>query len=699
MKKFNQPDANTLEWRGFNEILKIEAWGPDGLRVRAVKNRDFIQSDWALLPAGDTDITTKPVIQIFDSAQDKDENQNLAARITNGKITASVSSAGKITFTDSGGKLLLEEYVRSLRETGGLTSSLRLDAREYKGSPYGNFRLTQRFESDRTEKLYGMGQYQQDFLNIKGCTLELAQRNSQASVPFLVSDKGYALLWNNPAVGKAVLGLNMTEFSAESSAGFDYWITAGGNFAKLLENYTAVTGRPPMMPDYAAGFWQCKLRYQTQEELLNVAREYKRRGLPLSVIVIDFFHWTRQGDWKFDKRYWPDPAAMNKELEDMGVKLVVSVWPTVEVKSENYNEMLESGYLIQTERGANVTMGFGERATFYDVTNPAARDYVWSKIKTNYYDYGIKNFWLDVAEPEYLTYDFDNYRYYSGTALETGNIYPLMYAKNFYDGLKNSGEKDIISLIRCAWAGSQRYGALVWSGDIHSNFESMRSQFAAGLNMGLSGIPWWTTDIGGFQGADISDPGFKELLIRWFQYGTFCPVMRLHGFRKPIQRPIGADGGGMQGSGAANEVWSFGEDTLAILKKYLILREKLRPYIMAQMKQAHEKGSPIIRPLFYDFPDDLRCWNAEDQYMFGPDIMVAPVMYAGVTNRKVYLPASCNWTRLDIETAVSDTMSKGAGRPADRCIPAGELFNGGAIIYASAQIDDIPVYVREGALL
>lgn len=255
------------------------------------------------------------------------------------------------------------------------------------------------------------------------------------------------------------------------------------------------------MPEFGLGFWQCKLRYQTQDELLEVARECKRRGLPIDVIVVDFFHWPKQGEWKFDPLYWPDPDAMVKELKEMGIELMVSIWPTVDKTCENYEEMLEKGYLIRTERGFRVGLDFQGATIHYDATNPGAREYVWEKVKKNYYDKGIKIFWLDEAEPEYTVYDFDNYRYYLGSNLRIGNLYPREYAKGFYEGMAREGQKNIVNLLRCAWAGSQKYGALVWSGDIASSFDSMRNQLTAGLNMGIAGIPWWTTDIAGFHGG------------------------------------------------------------------------------------------------------------------------------------------------------------------------------------------------------
>ncbi|MFD2877153.1 TIM-barrel domain-containing protein [Paenibacillus rhizoplanae] len=198
-----------------------------------------------------------------------------------------------------------------------------------------------RLEADPLEKLYGMGQYQHSFLNLKGCSLELTHRNSQISIPFVLSSAGYGFLWHNPAIGQAHFSLNVTEWTAPSTKQLDYWITAGDSPAEIEEAYAKATGTVPMMPDYGMGFWQCKLRYRTQEELLEVAREHKRRGLPIDVIVIDFFHWTNQGDWRFDPEYWPDPEAMVQELQALGIELMVSVWPTVQTESENYKEMLE----------------------------------------------------------------------------------------------------------------------------------------------------------------------------------------------------------------------------------------------------------------------------------------------------------------------------------------------------------------------
>lgn len=653
---------NRLVFHYDAETVWIEPWGTNALRIRATKESQMPDEDWALSGRG--------------ADQGRSEYMEKGASLTNGKIRAEITKLGKIMVYNSDGKLLLEEYSRNRRDVlDPKCSAIEVEAREFKPIPGGDYHLTMRFESlDKDEKIYGMGQYQQPYLNLKGLDLELAHRNSQASVPFAVSSLGYGFLWNNPGVGRAVFGKNIMSFEAYSTKALDYWIVAGDTPAEIEEAYASVTGTVPMMPEYGLGFWQCKLRYQTQEELLQVAREYKRRNLPIDLIVIDFFHWPKQGEWKFDPIYWPDPDAMVQELKEMGIELMVSVWPTVDKTCENYEEMLEKGYLIRTERGFRVGLDFQGATIHFDATNPQARQYVWEKAKKNYYEKGIRTFWLDEAEPEYSVYDFDNYRYYRGTNLQIGNTYPVDYARAFYEGMEQEGQQDIVNLLRCAWAGSQRYGALVWSGDIASSFESMRNQLAAGLNMGLAGIPWWTTDIGGFHGGNPEDPAFRELFARWFEWGAFCPVMRLHGDREPRQPQYGTTGGASCCSGAANEVWSYGEEIYDICKRYMELREQLRPYTREIMAEAHEKGTPVMRTLFYMYPQDSNCWEIEDEYFYGPDILVAPILRAGERSRSVYLPEGETWIEYGTR----------------------KEYAGGQRVDAEAPLEVIPVFFRKG---
>jgi alpha-D-xyloside xylohydrolase len=679
--KFTQK-GKRLICRSGSETIWIEPWGENSLRVRMTKEAAMDANDWALIDipaATDAEIIIEEVELVEPWIEEADRANRTVkvqvASIQNGEIIASFNAEGWLSFKNSHGKILTEEYWRTRDRIDRYCVPLRIEAREMKPiTGTSDYSLTLRFEAYEDEKIFGLGQYQEKVLNKKGATLELAHRNTQASVPFMLSSRGYGFLWNNPAIGTVTFGTNRTEWSAESTKKLDYFITAGNTPAQIEEQYAKAVGKVPMMPEYGMGFWQCKLRYRTQEELLSVAREYKRRGIPLDVIVIDFFHWTKQGDFKFEPRDWPDPDAMIAELKELGIEAMVSIWPTVDSRSENYGKMAAEGYLISADRGMNINMNWMGETVFFDATHPGARDYVWQVSKKNYYDKGVRMFWLDEAEPEFGPYDFDNYRYYQGPALQCSNIYPAMFAKGYYDGMVEAGEKNVCNLVRAAWAGSQRYGALIWSGDISSTFRAMREQLQVGLNMGIAGIPWWTTDIGGFFGGHVKDVNFQELLIRWFAFGAFSPVFRLHGFRVPKIEPQQAviDGVTQMATGSDNEIWSFGEENYEIMKSYIEMRERLRPYIRSCMKEAHEKGTPVMRTMFYEFPDDMDCWNSESQYMFGPDILVAPIFELGQRSREVYLPKNQLW-----KNARTD-----------------EIVEGGQVVSVEAPVREIPLFVR-----
>lgn len=660
-------DGSSLVWRGDGETLVVEPWGHDSLRVRAALKSGVLDTDWALLPQAPTDARI--------------EIDGTTARIVNGRLTAVLDATApfqeilghrifrcSVAFYDQHGTLLLREL-----GTGG---SLNLQARALRPILGGDLQITAAFDTDPAEKLYGMGQYQQHVMDLKGCTLELAHRNSQASVPFVLSSAGYGFLWHNPAIGRATFATNRTEWFAESAQQLDYWVTAGDTPAQITAAYADATGHAPMMPEHGLGFWQCKLRYWNAEQLLDVAREHHRRGLPLDVIVADFFHWPQMGDFRFEDEFWPDPSAMVAELNEMGVELMVSVWPQISTASENYDELRRRNLLVRAERGPDVHMSFEGPSAFLDVTDPAARAFVWEKCRDNYLAHGISTFWLDEAEPEYGIYDFDNYRYHLGPNVQVGNLYPQLFARAFHDGLQAAGTEQVVNLVRCAWAGSQRYGALVWSGDIHSTFESLQRQITAGIHMGVAGIPWFTTDIGGFHQGDATDPAFHELLIRWFQFGAFCPVMRLHGDRLPYEDVTAADGSRRLRSGGPNELWSYGEAVYEVLARYVHLREALRPYTRTVMAQAHTDGQPVLRGLFHEFPHDAASWDARDEYLYGPDLLVAPVVHAGATQREVYLPAGARWTSLT----------------------TGEVHDGGQTVTVDAPLSVIPVFARDSAL-
>ncbi|MBQ8185699.1 MAG: family 31 glucosidase [Clostridia bacterium] len=633
------------------ETLRIEAWGR-GLRVCAVPFGQIPEEPWALDPAEPQNVIV-----------DTDSNP---VYIENSGIRCTVRG-NRLVFTQ-GDKLLLEEQAN----IGHLGKAPR-QYRSILGSDA--FEATVRFRAFDGEKIHGMGQYRDARYDLKGCTLELAHRNSQISIPFFLSSRGYGFLWNNPAFGTATFAANLTEWKAASTKKIDYWVCAADTPAQIMEKYTEVTGRPTELPESLMGLWQCKLRYRTQEELLEVAREYHRRGIKLDVIVIDFFHWNYQGDWDFDPEYWPDPQAMVDELKSYGTRLMVSVWPTVDERCKNFREYNRNGYLVASDRGFSFTFSFMGCEHFLDATNPGAQKMAAGILKKNYGKYGIDMFWLDVAEPEYSIYDRDIYRYHLGPSVQVGNIYPRMLSQAVYEGLKEDGTKDILNLVRCAWVGSPKYGALVWSGDIDCSFDQMKRQIANGINMGTAGIPYWISDTGGFEGGNINDPKFRELIARWYQWAVFTPVLRMHGDRQPHPAPLveGTDhGGGFCFSGAPNELWSYGDENYAIFVKYLGIREGLKEYIKKTAKESEATGIPMIRGMFLEFPDDKQAWEVEDQYMFGSEYLVAPVTEYGARERSVYLPAG-RWEAMD---------------------GSGILESKGDTVTAAAPIDYMPVYKR-----
>lgn len=634
------------------ETVRIIPWGENAVRVLGFLQEEKPVENWAL---------SEPHHENAHFSVSDD-----AGEVTVGKICARIDKEGHLVIRNHHGEILLEEYC--------CPGFLGIKAREWKFSSKGDYELYVRFAPDPDEKIYGMGQYQQEFLNLKGCDIELAHRNSQESIPFYLSSRGYGFLWNNPGIGRVFFAKNGTTWHMESAVCMDYWITAGDTPREIEYSYTSVTGRVPMMPEYAMGFWQSKCRYRTQEELLEVAREYKRRGLPLDVIVIDFFHWKLQGDWSFDSQYWPDPKAMCDELKQLGVEVMVSFWPTVDQRCSRYAEMEEKGFLMQMERGPRVSIHYMCDAVYYDAFNPEARKYVWKAIKENYFDAGIQHFWLDQAECDCPRYEFDVYRFQKGRALQILNYYPVEHMKGFYEGLRAAGQKTPVLLSRSAWCGAQKYGVLMWSGDIISSFQSFRRQLCAGLNTAIAGIPWWTTDIGGFYGARYDDPDFHELLQRWGAFGAFSPVMRMHAVREPVT-PTMEGNPDVYGSGADNEVWSFGEETYEICKKYLFLRAKMKPYIQKLMKQASEFGEPVIRPMFYEFPEQENLYTLQEQYMFGSDILVAPVLYAGAEEITVVLPEKHTWVY---------AWSR-------------EEFAGGQKVTVETPRDIIPVFIKKGS--
>jgi alpha-D-xyloside xylohydrolase len=644
---------NRIMYQKRDELTVIEPYGENCLRCRSTRNSVISEEAWTLLPP-----STEDACVVTGNAE--------KATIANGDISATIDIgtpwSGKIlTFSRKGTQIL-----RNKNEGDAVNQFVHVEGDHYSTKVI--------FYANEGEHFYGLGQEQEDAFDRKGSVCDLVHYNTKSVIPYFYSSLGYGFLWNNPSPGRCETTRNHTLWCADSAYQADYLIFAGDTPAKVMKIYCDLTGYVPKFPQWASGFWQCKLRYEDQEDLLSVAREYKQRGIPISAVVIDFFHWTEQGEWKFDPKYWPDPEGMCAELKKMGIKPIVSIWPTINPKSENFAEMNDSDMLVRTENGQFGTFSFYGQQTFIDATNPETGRFVWNIVKKNYFDKGIHSFWLDEAEPEVHPQQFGHLRFFLGNGAQTALLYPYYYAKMFYDGLREAGEDEIILLTRAAYIGSQKYGAAVWNGDIPSTWTALRQSVTSGLSMGICGIPWWTSDIGGFYGADIESDDFRELIVRWFQFGLFSPIMRLHGARNKLKDQVKRNPDIIEPSGGPNEIWRFGDKAYGIIKGLIETRERMRPYIDHYLDISSKTGAPIMRPMFFDFYNDPVCYTMEDQYMFGADVLFAPILNRGQTAREVYLPEG-NWVNIN-----------------DR-----RVYEGKRTLSVRAELDQYIAFVKEGS--
>jgi len=557
---------------------------------------------------------------------------------------------GGITYFDHDGKKLFNEASRKLTPTsvnGEDTYRAESFINIY-GSPEG---------------LYGLGQHQAGVWNYRGESVDISQDNSNISVPLLVSSKGYGVFWNNASRSRFNNRFaNYLYISSEVADVVDYYFLYGPELDQVIAGYRALTGDAPLFGKWAYGFWQCKNRYKSQEEILGVARKYRELHLPVDNIVQDWFWWNRKGEHVFNKNY-PDPKGMVDELHKEHFHLMISVWPFFEPGSVVYDEMDKRGWFIDKFKFAKPPYHTNGMAV-YDATNPEARKYYWALMNKGLFSLGIDAWWLDTTEPETEGQE-ENIQLHHKLAIGSGDryvsLFPLMTTGAVYDGQRGaSNQKRVFILSRSAFAGSQRNSVAAWSGDINSDFLSLRRQIPAGLNYSLSGLPYWTTDIGGFVAGDPDDPAYRELFVRWFEYGTFCPIFRVHGTRKTDQ----------------NELWSYGPDVQKILVNLDRLRYRLLPYIYSLAWKTTSSAYTLMRPLVMDFRDDARAENIGDQFMFGTAFLVSPVTEPQAATRSVYLPRA-RWY---------DFWS-------------GSSTDGGRLLDAAAPLDRMPIYVRAGSIV
>ncbi len=540
------------------------------------------------------------------------------------------------------------------------------------------------------EALYGLGSHEEGMFNLRGQHQYLYQQNLKVAVPVVVSTRGYGVFldcaslvaFHDDAFGSYLWGDVVEEL--------DYYVMAGSSFDEVVAEFRALTGEASMLPRWAFGYLQSKERYECQEDLLDVAREYRRRGLPLDCVVLDWKSWTGEawGQKTLDPARFPDPDAMTRELHALDVRVMVSIWPTMRPGGDDWRELANRGQLL------------GNQAT-YNAFDPDARATYWCQADRGLFSHGIDAWWSDCTEPfeadwtgavkpepeERLRINTGEAKRFLDPALI--NAYSLVHAQAMYDGQRSTGVgKRVLNLTRSAFPGQQRYGTVTWSGDVSASWDTLRRQIADGLSFCSTGMPYWTTDVGGYFVArrpdlwfwagdfddGVADPGYRELYLRWFQYAAWLPMLRSHGTDTP------------------REIWRFGdpgEPVYDALVSALRLRYRLLPYIYSLAGWTTQRAYTMLRSLPFDFAEDARTHAVADEFMFGPAFLVCPVttpmghepggrgLHGVPRTRHVYLPAGAEWFDL-----ASD-----------------ERLTGGREVEAAASLERIPVFVRAGSIV
>jgi len=673
--------------------LKLEVWSDEIIRVIYTPGEKYSERK-SLVVLPESKLATKW------SLEDKHDELFL----TTPKIKVRVLPiTGAVAFFDSAGRLLLQEPA----------SARQMTRAKIRGEDV--FSAQQNFLFSAHEAVYGLGQFQNGYLNYRGKMLLLAQINATAVNPFLVSTKGYGILWDNYSKtifndGQAGAdGSSTGYFRSEVADQIDYYFIYGPELDNVVSGYRYLTGPAPMFPKWAYGYFQSKERYKSFDELIEVVQEYRKRRIPLDTIVQDWMYWGKLG-WnplKFDESGpFQDPANRIREIHELNAHIIISIWPNFTAKSEVHSEMQAAGHLYHQ---APLTMEILDRSHIYDAYNQEAREIYWKHLKKNIFDKGMDGFWMDATEPETGRAVFQSLAEWFqapslsattepdrglsptqrkadkvikelktndlGTMARYLNTYSLMTTGGVYQNWrKSNSDKRVYILTRSTFAGQQRNAAATWSGDIFGRWPVFRKQIAAGINFCMAGVPYWTTDIGGFfteksllaRTRRYQDPAYRELYVRWFQFGAFSPIFRSHGTNIP------------------REVWRFGEpgevsyDTLV---KFDNLRYRLMPYIYSMAWKVTSQGYTIMRGLAMDFQGDPEVYNIADQFMFGPALLVCPVVEPNKDrpdpSRQVYLPAAAGW--YDFWT--------------------GKKFEAGKTVRAPAPMDIMPLFVKAGSII
>lgn len=627
---------------------------------------------------------------------------------TSGNIVRAVSSrmevtmdlgSGKIQFNDlKGGRLLAEkdygaqfipvQFVQRIRQQvpppapTGVTPTQSSPGQDTPGTTRPGMRMiventneiSQSFILDEDEYIYGLGQHQNGKMNQRGQRLVLEQNNMEIAIPYFTSVKGYGVYWDTYSITTFDDTPMGTSFKSEAGEAIDYYFLYGGDGDGTIALMRELTGAAKLAPLWTFGFWQCKERYKSSEEVVEVVQKYRDLGVPLDAIVQDWKYWGEEPNtWNslgFNNPAFAGYEKMFADLKKLNAKMMISVWPSVGEVTDIYRDLQAMGALYPMQTSPR-------EAKVYDIWNKQAQDLFWSYMNKNMFQPGMSAWWLDGPEPEFYNTtpsDF-NQPTGAGTALRNvRNTYPLFVSKGVYENQrKTTSDKRVYILTRSAFAGLQRYGAGSWSGDIRASWDVFKKQIPAGLNFSMCGIPYWNTDIGAWHpygnvyNTANTDPGYQEIYCRWFQFATFNPMMRAHG------------------TGSPREIYQFGERgywAFDVQEKFLNLRYSLLPYIYSTAWRTTKEGYSFLRHLWLEAPADTKTYDMDDEFMFGQAFLVAPILEDGVgenrtVQRQVYLPQGATW--FDFWT--------------------GETFAGGRTVTKAAPIDIIPVYVKAGSIV
>jgi len=691
-----QNPGQRLEIDRKGETIVLEPYAPNILRVTlslkhepalAAPGYGFVAapeaSGWSATETGKAQVYSSSRIVATVEKDLPSTEPPLQTQVDIGKYFNGSAPGAHITLRTPEGKTLLEMtgWSQAVPNAKDGTADVARDRRPGDAEFYT---VGATFASPDDEHYYGLGQNHEGFLDHRGHPIRcwndyLSPAAPSTCVPFLVTNKGYGLVWDNPSKTTIEAGFNeRTRWSSQVGDRVSFFVIAGETADEVYAGYRLLTGPTPMLPKAAYGYIQCKQRYTSQKEVLDVAQGYRDRHLPADVMVVDWFYYTKMGQMDMDPKFWPDPAAMNKKLHQMGFETMISVWPRFVPEDRYYAELKQKGWFIHKADGTPIDgLPYDRAGSDIDTTNPEAAAWYWKTIHANILSLGFDSLWADETEPDLPP---NGAYFHVGPGTQFFNVYPFFHTKALYDGYrKDEPGKRALILSRDAYLGAQRNGAIFWSSDIQPTWDTFRRQVPTGLDFAASGITYWSNDTGGWEylpkehhpvHTPLLDPSdaranvggyddYPELYTRWFQYASFLPIFRAHGSRP------------------ANEVWSYGKQAEPILEKYLRLRYELMPYIYSLGYKTWLTGAPFLRALPLDFPNDPKVADLGDEYMFGPAFLVAPVTEQGATSRQVYLPAGSDWYNFWTN----------------------ERIKGGQTVTAAAPIDTLPLFVRAGSIV